>query len=1444
MGFLESYSTGSLLQPQQPIQQPMWQRILSGVSSGLEPLAYLQQVGFGSVYGLATGDWSRLGTTLSQTAAYAPFFSRPDMMSGETLLRDAFGVKNDAGAKWGGMALDFFADPLLVGGALRGAATIAVKVGDNATASVLRQVASKADYLTSLQAPVNALGRGLVIADDMFGRKVSSLLGRAVGVDEGEGLAKVAEKMTEKVLDLNLPAFDIGGFTTKRNVADNYAKMPGLGTYTVGEFLGSGNPNLRKALPSISDALTLGHNQRNRVGDEFLRALKTSDSIVSEAVGGNGAAYKQVLSVVTDHLDNLGGLDAKAGADVLSGLSAKVPPLDLVQNVSTALKTAKQRQDFIKRIESTASAFGLDSSKLLQAADDTAATFYTTILRAGFNASDYDKFWNVAAEVGKDFGWSAGETRAKLIQRYGLGDTRGINIPAYQIPATTPGWQSPRSPGFEAPSAARSTPFTRNVPLPERFMLGHDPNTRVIAQIQEAIRNPPSPNEAIALVQDIKDGGMLTFAIGEMQKRYEMSMAATGRVAPSEANFLSRLYAARGDLKTADYIEQSRLGLPPRTNTAVDQAYRGQADRLTEIGNGDEVVFTPSPKLETRDVKVVTTDDEFMAKLDAELAKNPDFSTIPGGAKTWLNGMFQGYTRRVMGAYTNPGELAKLVSRGDIVTYKEVRPDEFGKAFESAFGGKVGQAVQSYLGAMPGRTVYASDLLDVAKANGAKLDIERARDLLKTIDPNYQVVDQTMELLYKAQGKEAFGQGKQFSLNKKAFTPRENLYAENLADLQARFPNKPPDELQDLAKEQTDKELAALIELTDAPTRIASLGLEIGKSIQGKTVFETMYKELESMGMLKTADQMVGKFNNTASARVVDGVHYMQVPGNPETYGALADKWVPAMVFREMVQIAGSKSSETAGLLQRFSGRVRAAYLSPLPSVVRNGIGNLALLHLAGVGPTSVLKYGKQAMQMLRDYTEKGYHPDLDGVEGVVNFLHDSGQVRDLSDTITDRLLDAARYAKGNGENVIQKLAERLNQGLGLEKLAQTPVGAAIVGEGFKAPTKSPILGGFLGWFQGVEDWSRMVAYLAARDQHIANGVAKESASQLAARFANNVTFDYSNAPKIVEGLKNTGLVLFPAFPYYMSGRVLKGMYTNPAPLAIQEKLVSATNSALMGQEEQTNAEKMLLGYWAMKNRPILIPTGKAGEYFALPTNYLFPASTFNPRSLTDAVDGAVAGGVFRPVVDLIWAIRGMNQVQGQPTPQTAQFRGGQPIFLPDDSAVRKIGGSLQFLAQSYAPGTLGRTVLPLLDRLNQAGFSKDGIAYMESLQQRYLNLSPVQMAGRFAGINSYQVGQNTVQQQASLNDRTARNELAALKREFEPRIALAVQQGLPNAQALINEYNARAATIQQKYQGASQQNYEGLLNLIQQKYLEPTQQSPQRGYGSGGGFLNMPQSP
>lgn len=1262
MGFLESYSTGSLLQPQQPIEQPMWQRILSGVSSGLEPLAYLQQVGFGSVYGLATGDWSRLGTTLSQTAAYAPFFSRPDMMSGETLLRDAFGVKNDAGAKWGGMALDFFADPLLVGGALRGAATIAVKVGDNATASVLRQVASKADYLTSLQAPVNALGRGLVIADDMFGRKVSSLLGRAVGVDEGEGLAKVAEKMTEKVLDLNLPAFDIGGFTTKRNVADNYAKMPGLGTYTVGEFLGSGNPNLRKALPSISDALTLGHNQRNRVGDEFLRALKTSDSIVSEAVGGNGAAYKQVLSVVTDHLDNLGGLDAKAGADVLSGLSAKVPPLDLVQNVSTALKTAKQRQDFIKRIESTASAFGLDSSKLLQAADDTAATFYTTILRAGFNASDYDNFFQgIQANAGK-FGLKPDEAKDLLIQKYGLG------------------------------------------------------------------------------------------------------------------------------------------------NTVTD------------------------PKL-----------DDLITEVEGSL---PNFSAIPGGAKTWLNGMFQGYTRKVMGAYTNPGELAKLVSRGDIVTYKEVRPDEFGKAFESAFGGKVGQAVQSYLGAMPGRTVYASDLLDVAKANGAKLDIERARDLLKTIDPNYQVVDQTMELLYKAQGKEAFGQGKQFSLNKKAFTPRENLYAENLADLQARFPNKPPDELQGLAKEQTDKELAALIELTDAPTRIASLGLEIGKSIQGKTVFETMYKELESMGMLKTADQMVGKFNNTASARVVDGVHYMQVPGNPETYGALADKWVPAMVFREMVQIAGSKSNETAGLLQRFSGRVRAAYLSPLPSVVRNGIGNLALLHLAGVGPTSVLKYGKQAMQMLRDYTEKGYHPDLDGVEGVVNFLHDSGQVRDLSDTITDRLLDAARYAKGNGENVIQKLAERLNQGLGLEKLAQTPVGAAIVGEGFKAPTKSPILGGFLGWFQGVEDWSRMVAYLAARDQHIANGVAKESASQLAARFANNVTFDYSNAPKIVEGLKNTGLVLFPAFPYYMSGRVLKGMYTNPAPLAIQEKLVSATNSALMGQEEQTNAEKMLLGYWAMKNRPILIPTGKAGEYFALPTNYLFPASTFNPRSLTDAVDGAVAGGVFRPVVDLIWAIRGMNQVQGQPTPQTAQFRGGQPIFLPDDSAARQIGGGLQFLVQSYAPGTLGRTVLPLLDRLNQAGFSKDGIAYMESLQQRYLNLSPVQMAGRFAGINSYQVGQNTVQQQASLNDRTARNELAALKREFEPRIALAVQQGLPNAQALINEYNARAATIQQKYQGASQQNYEGLLNLIQQKYLEPTQQSPQRGYGSGGGFLNMPQSP
>jgi hypothetical protein len=1439
-----------------PSNPNLFQRTLTGISSALEPLAYLQQLAFTTTVGVRTGDFSRLGKTIQETAAYAPFGARPDMLSGESLLREAFGVKDDNQAKWGGLALDFLADPLLAGGYLRGAARLAQAGGAADVATGLRAVASRADYLTGLQAPAKGLGRAIEGVDTLLGqplakgaaaasgRVFSNLLQRDVTIEAAQGLGRVAEEMLFQTLDLPTP-FKRPNFTTRVGEADTVRQL------TVGEVVASGSASARRVFPWLDTLSAQGRNERIRVAEEFRRGIGEMDSLVAAIDPQRGAGYNQFMTAIGEHLDDLGGIGVKEGTDFLAALQGAKRTVDVVPVASVALKTAKKRTAFMERIATTARTLGLDVDVAQRNAEQALAVSYATIMRAGFNASQYEDGRKAIVAAGGRIGLKPEESMSLAIRRYGLGedgpswrDTRGEGMLFHGTSSpikaldddlyTTLNYYGQGFYTTEAFDIAKGYSKKGRGPLPTIY------NVEATKPVKLFDMETPVDANIKAHLQKFSGFGADQIALDLLSENPNLNLRQLYDGVRQES---------KAEGLTADDVQEFFAGI---SDHLMQRGFEGMAHvggNLTgKAPHRVNIYFTP--KASGIAISPLAKEDtegraDFLAVINEEFSKIPSF-TAGLDARTWLKGMFGGYARKVMGVYQDPQRLTSLLERGDVKPFRQINPESFRAAFKDALqanpdADKIANAVASFA-ANGTRVVYAKDILDVAARNGAELTLDQTKDILSRVDPDFQINQQTFEILSGIGRNQQLGiQRRAFGLNSNAFQRRtlEDTAAENLTQQLGRPPTA------DEIAQATDEYQAALVELTDAPTRLASLGVEIGKTIGAQSVLKTAFTELQGMGMVKDFGP------NAPVAKVVDGVEYSLVPEGAD-FGALAGKHIPSMVWRDIAQTAAGPQAQ--GEWTKWVGRIRAAFLSPLPSTFRNAIGNVALMSTVGVHPDAIAKHLPKAYEILKTYAKDGYHPELDGVEGVANFMHDAGMVKELQDLTQDgllRLIQEASKSKKPFPVALRDLVANPDRVPFLQRLgdAADAVGEATVGqvrrigasapdafgrpqpsvgdkaadfflgEGLGTPTRSVAAGGFLHWFQAVEDVGRLVSYLSAKEARIAAGDAPQAAKLAAAKFANTATFDYSNAPKVVEWARNTGAVLFPSFAYYMTGRVLKGMWSNPAPLAVQDKIVSAANEAgLSGENEEAAIEKMLTGYWGMKNRPVLVPiAGKNGEYLSIPTNYFMPSAVFNPQTLNDMASGAAAGGVLRPLVDLTYAWFATGGQRGQTTPFTAPFRGGDPIFSPDATTAQAVVGSLSYLAQSYAPGTVIRTALPQVEKLADVQFDPKQAALMEQLQQRYLNLQPGQLAGRLVGVNTYAVGQQTALRQISTNDRRSRDEVAAIRREYEAKIALATQTNPLEAQRLNNEYALRVAEITSRYGERSQTVASGLDALVQQ---------------------------
>ena len=135
------------------------------LSNALSPLAIPQDMMFATLAGWADPDKS-VADYFSEMdwATYVPFGAIPErVVSGEQLLR-LYGVENENATFWGGLAADLVADPLLIGGAVRGLARLSDISGAVNVARGLNRAADAMDTAAEATMLIGATPTSRVVA--------------------------------------------------------------------------------------------------------------------------------------------------------------------------------------------------------------------------------------------------------------------------------------------------------------------------------------------------------------------------------------------------------------------------------------------------------------------------------------------------------------------------------------------------------------------------------------------------------------------------------------------------------------------------------------------------------------------------------------------------------------------------------------------------------------------------------------------------------------------------------------------------------------------------------------------------------------------------------------------------------------------------------------------------------------------------------------------------------------------------------------------------------------------------------------------------------------------------------------------------------------------------------------------------------------------------------
>lgn len=394
----------------------------------------------------------------------------------------------------------------------------------------------------------------------------------------------------------------------------------------------------------------------------------------------------------------------------------------------------------------------------------------------------------------------------------------------------------------------------------------------------------------------------------------------------------------------------------------------------------------------------------------------------------------------------------------------------------------------------------------------------------------------------------------------------------------------------------------------------------------------------------------------------------MDIGNSQPLLAPLAGRALEPTLFREVMNVVAMARQPSAQwqAWQKVRGLITGGYLANPATTATNFAGNFLTAWL----------HGMPLPQMIRNYV--GVLKDI-GKQG--RNLPEYQAVADLiSGTLTAN--DIARRFPRMAEGVGALAGERGRLAAQITGApAAADVGSALrrLGENFYNAYQDQILrpGGArsllgLRHFEASEAVMRMAGYRTA----IEMGKNADEAWRIA-RF---MQFDYAAQPRVVEALKNYGLLAFPAFPFFMMGRVANAAVKNPGRLAAIERTPRAIWDYMIESEDEKAALFAAMDDWMRDGKYVPVRNRGDGLWTMFPFAQFLPTDTIGKMGFYDSLQSM---GILGPFIDLVVATLSPDS-RGE-APLTQRF--GRRVFEPTATGPQRFQQTMEFLYNSLAPG-------------------------------------------------------------------------------------------------------------------------------------------------------------
>lgn len=450
--------------------------------------------------------------------------------------------------------------------------------------------------------------------------------------------------------------------------------------------------------------------------------------------------------------------------------------------------------------------------------------------------------------------------------------------------------------------------------------------------------------------------------------------------------------------------------------------------------------------------------------------------------------------------------------------------------------------------------------------------------------------------------------------------------------------------------------LSMLMELMDPALSRTETAVAASRAMRRTEGLAELYRLSKGKGLIRDAGDATTP--NWWTSVAADQAH---------AYPFLAGKTVHPMLFREMNNLL-AQGAQTTGFtkgLATVRQMVTAGYLANPATTTANVAGGFWTAFLHGINPLVLAREMAETWQtwskLGRDLPELAHMRDI-----VQNGITHSDLIKGAGKL---RLKGMNLGSPEGLQGLTRAMGEGINAGImAYGKFLRRPLG--VKGSG--------ALG--LGAFELSESLFRMATFRMIRKQ----GGSVEEARRLA-RF---VVFDYAAQPGTVRLARDTGVFLFPAFPYFMFGRTMNAMFKNPAVLATGERTAELMWNLNTEDEGQRHALYGGMEDWMREDKYIPVRRQEDGDVTMLPLNQLIPTNTLTGKPF---VDSLATLGLWGPLIDIVTALT-QGSEGGGPATITGNF--GRQVF-PENTAARsdRLVGALKFAFNSFAPGIARKLV-------------------------------------------------------------------------------------------------------------------------------------------------------